>query len=391
VDVPERYRRLTLRHCLTMATGHDTEAWTDRVKAAAQQPLGGDDDGDPVLAAILAHPPEHDPGTAWAYNQVATYLAAGAVRGVTGSSVLALLRQRVLPLLDPAGADGVRWHRTATGRELGFSGIHVGTDAVLALAQTYLDRGTLGGERVLSREWVTTATTPTGLPNREAAPNPDWVHGYGCSFWGASHGYRGDGAYGQFAIVLPAQDVALALTAETTDLQGVLDLVWEHLLPALDRPGDAAADAALADRLAALHVPTPRSAATGPSDGAWVRSPDSDLPEAYAAVQLAHDGDAAYRLYLDVHGDEVTLQVGDGHWRESVLAARGRELPVAAAGGWAEDGTFRADLRLVETPHTVRVRTRPDGTVHLGWRLVPMHGPDPLDTAVRGPALPPQD
>ena len=387
-EVPERYRRLTLGHCLTMATGHDTEAWTDEVKAAAQQPSS--DGADPVLAAVLAHPPEHEPGTAWAYNQVATYLAAGAVRGATGGSVLSLLRERALPLLDPEGADRVLWHRTATGRELGFSGLHVGTDAVLALAQTHLEGGALRGQRLLSSAWVSTAVAPTGLPNREEAPNPDWTHGYGCSFWGASHGYRGDGAYGQYAIVLPDQDIALAITSETTDMQGVLDLVWEHLLPAVDRPGDDAGDHALAARLAALQVPTPRSSGAGGEEASWVRAEDSDLPEPYAAVRLTRAGDAAYRLVLKAHGEEVPLDVGDGHWVESTFAVAGRELPVVAAGGWGADGTFVADVRVVETPHTLRVRTRDDGTVHLGWREVPLHGADPVATAVRGPGLPPQ-
>ena len=58
-----------------------------------------------------------------------------------------------------------------------------------------------------------------------------------------------------------------------------------------------------------------------------------------------------------------------------------------ASGGWDGDGCFAADVRLIETPHTIRVRTRPDGTVHLGWREVPLHGADPLALAVRGPAL----
>lgn len=395
VEVPESYRRLTLRHCLTMATGHDTEAWVDQVTDAAWAPSS--DGSDPVLAAILGHPPEHEPGSAWAYNQIATYLAAGAVRGVTGGSVLSLLRSRAFPLLDPDAADRVRWHRTATGRELGFSGLHVGTDAVLALAQTYLGGGELGGRRLVSTDWVATATSSTGLPNREEAPNPDWTHGYGCSFWRARHGYRGDGAYGQFAIVLPEHDVALAITSETTDMQGVLDLVWEYLLPALDGPGTEMADRDLAERLEVLQVPTPLSTGSGPSDPVWMRSADSTLPEAYAAVRLTRVADgggacgrAPHELVLDAHGEKVPVLVGDGEWLESTLAVGGRELPVLAAGGWDADGGFAADLRLIETPHTVQVRTRADGTAYLGWRAVPLLGREPLTLAVRGPALPPQ-
>ena len=389
VDVPERYRRLTLRHCLTMATGHDVDAWTMPMDTAAQQPAP--DGSDPVLAAILAAPPEHEPGTAWAYNQVATYLVAGAVRGATGSSVLSLLRERLLGDLDPVGAPEVRWHRTATGRELGFSGIHIGTEAILGLAQLHLDAGTWDGRQLLSPEWVATATTPTGLPNREPDANPDWLQGYGCSFWGARHGYRGDGAYGQYAIVLPEHDVALAITSETPDMQAVLDLVWEHLLPAVDRASDRDADAALEARMGALRVPTPSSSAPGPQTGSWTRSGDSQLPPTYAALSLRPGAAAAYEVVLDCHGTQATLDVGDGTWAESTMDVGGVELPVVASGGWDGRGLFAADVRLVETPHTIRLRTRPDGTVHLGWREVPLHGSDPLALAVRGASLPAQD
>lgn len=391
VDVPERYRRLTLGHCLTMATGHDGEGWVGAVTEAAHQPAEGD--ADPVLAAILGTPQEHEPGSAWAYNQIATYLAAGAVRGVTGSSVLSLLRERVLPLLDPTGGSDVAWHRTATGRELGFSGLHIGTDAILSLAQLYLDRGEWDGAPLLSPEWVTTATTPTGLPNREDDPNPDWDQGYACSFWIARHGYRGDGAYGQYAIVLPEQDIAIAITSETTDMQAVLDLVWDHLLPAVgsdDEVGDMLADAALEERLETLAVPTPSSSAPGPENARWARASDSTVPPTYAAMSLS-PGDAAYEMVLDCDGTPVRLDVGDGEWVESRFAVGGVELPVVAAGGWDGDGCFSADVRFIETPHTMHVRTRTDGTVLLDWRKVPMLGADPLATAVRGSALPRQE
>jgi hypothetical protein len=56
---------------------------------------------------------------------------------------------------------------------------------------------------------------------------------------------------------------------------------------------------------------------------------------------------------------------------------------VAASGGWTADGRFRADLRIIETPHTVTVRTDQDGTVDLGWRVLPLMGPDPWHLTVR--------
>jgi CubicO group peptidase (beta-lactamase class C family) len=379
--VSDRYRRLTLGHCLTMATGHDTDAWGEETNAAALRTAAGPED--PVLAAVLAHDPEHEPGTAWAYNQAASYLVGAVVRATTGGSLLDLLGPGLLAALDPDAAAAARWHLTATGRELGFSGFHVGTDAVLALAQTHLDHGRWQGSQLLSDQWVATATTPTGLPNREPDANPDWRHGYGCSFWAASHGYRGDGAFGQFAIVLPEQDVALAITSETTDMQAVLDLVWEHLLPALDQPGDPRADAELDGRMAGLQVPTPPSTAAGPRTADWVRSADSELPERYTAARLTDAAGGGWVLDLDVDGTSVPLRVGDGRWLESLLAVDEAVLPVVAAGGWGAAGEFRAELRLVETPHRILVHGRRDGSMRLTWRQVPLHGADPAMLAVR--------
>ena len=74
--------------------------------------------------------------------------------------------------------------------------------------------------------------------------------------------------------MLPEQDVAIAITSETLDMQAVLDLVWDHLLPAVDHAhesGDELADAALEERIATLTVPTPSSSAPGPESGRWVR------------------------------------------------------------------------------------------------------------------------
>src|SRR5207302_2308225 len=66
----------------------------------------------------------------------------------------------------------------------------------------------------------------------------DWDQGYGFQFWRCRHGaFRGDGANGQFCIVLPEQDALVAITANTRDMQGELNVVWDKLLGAFhDRP-----------------------------------------------------------------------------------------------------------------------------------------------------------
>ena len=76
-----------------------------------------------------------------------------------------------------------------------------------------------------------------GHPGRRSTtpnePQPDWRQGYGFQFWMARHGYRGDGAYGQFCVVLPEQDVVIATTAATGTCRASSTRPGPHLLPAM--------------------------------------------------------------------------------------------------------------------------------------------------------------
>ena len=104
------------------------------------------------------------------------------------------------------------------------------TSAIAKLGQLYLDRGRWQGSQLLPAAWVDEATRSHVATNRA---DPDWDQGYGFQFWRSRHGYRGDGAYGQYTVVLPEADAVVAVTSQSLDMQGVLDQMWEHLLPAL--------------------------------------------------------------------------------------------------------------------------------------------------------------
>jgi hypothetical protein len=116
------------------------------------------------------------------------------------------------------------------------------------------------GTRVLSAEWVADATA-----RQVSTGNDDgnWNHGYGYQLWRSRVGYRADGSLGQFSFVLPDQDVVLAITSGTNDTDGVMNRVWDNLLPAIAfdaQPENPTALAALRDRLAGLALPTHRGA-----------------------------------------------------------------------------------------------------------------------------------
>jgi CubicO group peptidase (beta-lactamase class C family) len=103
-------------------------------------------------------------------------------------------------------------------------------------------------------------------------PDSDWEQGYGYQFWRCRNGiYRGDGAFGQFCVVMPKQDAVVAITSGTRVLQGVLNLVWQHLLPAMQETplaADAATGERLQTKLASLALVPPAGRPASPTAGA---------------------------------------------------------------------------------------------------------------------------
>ena len=342
----ERSRRIRVRHLLAMASGHREET-LDRARAA---------DPENLVRGFLRTPPDEEPGTVFAYNQPCTYTLGAIVRRVSGGSLVDFLRPR---LLDPLGIDDLAWRRDDTGAELGFSGCYAPTSAIAALGQLYLQRGVWNGERILDEDWVAAATS-TQVANPDEG-NPDWSQGYGFQFWMARHGFRGDGAYGQFCVVLPDHDVVLALTGQSLDMQAVLDAAWQHLLPAVDAADvDAAGDSGLEARLASLGLPAvaggrlPDLAVAGPFRG-----------DGIDGLAFTRDG-ARWRAALDVDGGTLSVPVGEGEW-----AVDG---PLAGSGAVAPDGTVLVDVRFVESPHLAHLRIDlASGTATASWVTQPLH------------------
>jgi hypothetical protein len=302
----ERSRRILVRHVLAMASGHHDET-IERAHAL---------DPENLVRGFLLLPPDSEPGTVFAYNQPCTYALGAIVRRVTGASMLDYLRPR---LLDPLGIEQAAWVTDGSGGELGFSGLHATTESVAKLGPLYLQE------------------------------NPDWQQGYGFQFWMARHGYRGDGAYGQFCVILPEQDIVLAMTGQSIDMQAVLDAAWEHLLPAIDAPTDTDADEALARRLATAVLPAVEGEPLGELSPA-VFAPSAGAPETLASLRQVRverrGADRPATLVLVDGEDVLEAQIGAGSWTVT------GPLAVSAA---RVGGAIAVDVAFIETPHRLHL------------------------------------
>jgi CubicO group peptidase (beta-lactamase class C family) len=99
------------------------------------------------------------------------------------------------------------------------------------------------------------------VPNEEeshAKIGIDWRQGYCFQFWRCTHNaYRGDGAAGQLMVIIPDKDVVVAITAETGNMQGEMNAIWDKLWPAFKDKAlaeDAAGQEGLKQALAKLEA-----------------------------------------------------------------------------------------------------------------------------------------
>jgi CubicO group peptidase (beta-lactamase class C family) len=342
-------QNMRVRDLLTMSTGHQTDS-IDALRARA--------DGQ-WARAFLETPVPRPPGTFFLYNSGAAYMLSALVQKVSGVTVQEYLQPR---LFEPLGIVGSLWGQSAEGVNLGDGGLSVRTEDLAKFGQLYLQGGQWGDAQVLTPEWVAAATSSQiSSGNRDS----NWGYGYGYQFWQSQVGYRADGSLGQFTFVLPEQDMVLAVTSGTTDTNGVMNLVWQHLLPAVQATGlpeNSAALASLTARLRSLALPVPAGAMSSAlvTDVSQARYAAAQNPQGIQAVLLDFAGPRPILSIEDADGTHA-IEIGLGEWVRGRTGFKKRinelfdtpEQGIAAIGAWSAEDTFTAKICFNETPYTL--------------------------------------
>ncbi|MEG6590123.1 serine hydrolase domain-containing protein [Paenibacillus barengoltzii] len=347
-DVPEEVSpnlaAMQVKHLLMMGTGHAVDT---------MGALAGAKDGNWVKS-FLALPVEHEPGTVFVYNTGATYMLSAILQKITGETLLEYLQPR---LFEPLGIENPTWESCPRGINTGGFGLKVTTEDVAKFGQLYLQKGVWQGKRLVEESWIDAATSKQ-ISNGNGGDS-DWAQGYGYQFWRCRHGvYRGDGAFGQFCIVLPEQEAVLAMTSGTNDMQGILNGVWEHLLSAFSEGNggsseeDAAAEQELRHVLEGLVLEPPRlqadserEAELGSGKECVLEPNDLDLQSTKIEIQ----GDTAVLTVKNPRG-EHRIELGRHTWRLGRTALFGGEEQIAASFTWKSPETLLLTIQRIETP-----------------------------------------
>ena len=232
--VSKNLKAMTVRDLLTMTCGHETdptyEIWNTK---------------EGWIRQFLAKEVKYEPGTAFCYNSLGTYVLSAAVQKLTGQKIVDYLTPR---LFEPLGISKPRWDESPEGVCCGGWGLYLKTEDLARMGQCLLQGGKWEGRQVIPAWWAKeigskqVESIPGGQPASKAPEfqseyykeNNDWCQGYGYQMWRCRfNGYRADGANSQYIMVFPDMDAVIITTAHDDNMQRVLNQVYDNIFPAL--------------------------------------------------------------------------------------------------------------------------------------------------------------
>ncbi|MEK4350339.1 serine hydrolase [Paenibacillus sp. FSL R5-0475] len=342
--ITDNLSNMTIRHLLMMGTGHVVDTMDTLHKSA---------DGNWVKA-FFSVPVEKQPGTHFLYNTGATYMLSAILQRVTGQTLLEYLEPR---LFAPLGIHGATWQSCPRGINTGGFGLSITTEDIAKFGQLYLQKGIWNNQRILPEQWINEATSKH-ISNGEG--DHDWALGYGYQFWRCQHGaYRADGAFGQLCVVLPDQDAVIAITAASNSIQGILNAVWEHLLPNMkDVPlvEEQALAAKLADQLKNLSIDPPQlqrsSFQEDQLNGITYTLDDNQF--SLATISISFNNDEAEVTLITKLGEKNVIRLGRGQWLESfALILEPFMNRIMSSFTWTAEDQLKLSLLFVEMPFLI--------------------------------------
>lgn len=243
-EISENMKKVTIRHLLTMNSGQtepEDELFTKLNENWA--------------LSFLTSEVEKEPGTWFLYNTRCSYMLSVILEKVTGEKLKDYLKSR---LFRPLGfSEKLWWETSPQGYHTGGFGLNISVEDIAKFGIFVKNQGVWKDKQLLNKEWFVDAVKPwSDSSNTWGGEN---CFGYGYQFWRCHVPgvFRGDGAFGQYCVIMPEEDLVFATTAGQLDMQKILDAFWKHVYPgtALHPALDGGKDS-LQERIDKLVLPT---------------------------------------------------------------------------------------------------------------------------------------
>lgn len=342
----ENMQKMEIRHLLNMATGHSEEP-----DAFAPQ--------ESWVYRFLTSYVDCEPGSIWCYNTPATYMLSAIVQQVSGQTLFEFLTPR---LFEPLGFTKHWWELSPEGINTGGFGLNVRLEDLAKFGQLYLNHGIWEGKPILDAAWIEeTALNRISNAHSEVAHRQS-TQGYGYQIWRCTpeHVYRGDGAFGQYCVIMPDQDAVFVANAGENQMHEIIELFFQIVLPSLTEEieVDEVAEKALAEQCAGLTLKQPEGIRVGVQEqkysGKRYVFPENELGLTCLSVEFGKP--TKLHFVLDEHA--VTIPVGYGEW-------------VCSETGIPEIGTSSVGNRVYSHAAAVGAWRANDYTVKIAYYKTP--------------------
>ena len=324
--INDNIKKMKVRHVLTMNSGHGGCSMSFVSKS------------EDAIAGFFKKPVDFEPGTHFSYDTGSTFMLSAIIKKRTGMTTLDFL---MINLFEPLGITPDRWYKAGDTSEGGI-GLQISSRDVAKLGLLYLNKGMWNGERILTEEWCEDARKPHSDNSRNGTP--DWTSGYGYQFWVNSQtGFRGDGAWGQYLMIIPELDIVLSMYSDNRDMQKCIDIMMEYFK-------DFEADGGefdLAEKLDSLYLPYSSEIK------------EVEIPEKYYKLKENRQG---FTLAFPEFNEDIfsvklsdgeriqTIKAGNGFWAENRIVAPNFKpnLQSLIKKDRAEEATFLASYKIVD-------------------------------------------
>ncbi len=311
---------------------------------------------------FLSLPVVFKPGSQFMYNSGASYMLSSIIKKATGQTAHEYLKSRLYQALNIVNTT---WGENFEGINMGASHLRMPTEGIAKFGQLYLQKGMWNGQQILSKEWVAAASSK----QIESGKNDSsWGYGYGYQFWmNPPGGFRADGAFGQFSMVLPELDAVVVITSESISTKTTMQIVWDKLLPEMkDAPLKKNPDEhnKLLEELKALKYDPPKMIASSSVEskisGKYFMLDKNEFNARSVSFSFAKDK-CVFTLKEDGRLD-IKITNGLNFWiREGNLKPAPHSLfslrridfdsIVAASYTWQNENTLLLTWRFIETVH----------------------------------------
>lgn len=303
-SVPAEMADITVLDLLTMTSGIPVD-WMMR---------GRKDKWTPEL---LSHGMASAPGKNFAYDSMSSYLLSAIVQKVTGRTVLDYVTERIFT---PLGITDFAWDLSPEGVTTGGWGLWMKPESLARFGQMLLDGGRWNGRQILPEQWVKLMTTK----KIDVPGTSDYCY----QMWTCDHPNtsRADGAWGQYIIMMPDEDMVAVITqCQQGVSEKMQSYVWNVLSPALsDKPLPVGKDyRKLQKRISSVAHPFPAGKAGGhvllPLLGKTLYLPEN--PMGWRELTLVKSGRDIKLIAQTDKGITDTIVCGNKNWVKSVYTS----------------------------------------------------------------------